>query len=849
VGGDPTTRRGTLRVYLGAAPGVGKTYAMLDEGQRRQARGTDVVVGYVEPHGRPLTEHQVDGLEVVPRRTLGYRDGRFEEMDLDAVLARQPSVALVDELAHTNVPGSRHEKRWQDVEELLSAGIDVITTVNIQHLESLNDIVESITGVRQQETVPDRVVRRADQIELVDMSPQALRRRLAHGNVYAAEKIDAAMTNYFRVGNLTALRELALLWTADRVDDALDSYRAEHGISTPWPARERVVVAVTGGPESLTLIRRGARITQRATGGELLVVHVGRSDGLVGAGAAELTGLRASTESLGGSWHSVAGEDTAQAILTFARGVNASQLVIGASRRSRLSSALSPGVGPSVVRESGDLDVYVVTHQGAGRGRRARRPHLLSRRRAIAGWVLAVLGPPILTWVLVRSQELHELSTELMLFLTLTVVVARVAGLWPALAAAVSCGLLANFFLTPPVHTWTVAEPENAFAILILVVVAAVVASVVHVADRQTREAARARAESHTLTLLAGSVLRGADALPALLEQLRVTFALDGVSVLERDEADGRWRVLGSVGDGVPTDPNDAATTVPVRDGLVLAARGRSLSADDVRVATAVAHQVDAVLERDRLRSEAARAEDERERTQIRTALLAAVSHDLRTPLAAIRAGISALTVADAGLAADDRAALLADVGSSADRLQALIDNLLDMSRLDAGAVHPVRDRVAVDTVTLAAINDLPQDRMEVDVAEDLPLIYGDAGLLERVIGNVVENALRYSPSDRPVLITAGHHRGRVVLRVIDRGPGVPAAQQEAIFSAFQRLGDAPSGQGVGLGLAVARGLAEATGASLEPEDTPGGGLTMVLTLPVAGAPSVISATPEGSAP
>src|SRR6266545_3421440 len=328
-----TTGRGKLRVYLGAAPGVGKTYAMLGEAQRRLQRGTDVVSGYVECHGRPRTEALLEGLEVVPRKTVEYRGATFTEMDSAAVIARNPAVALVDELAHTNIPGSGHEKRWQDIEEIINAGIDVISTVNIQHLESLNDVVGQITGVPQRETVPDEVVRRADQVELVDMTPEALRRRMAHGNVYPPDKVDAALANYFRVGNLTALRELALLWVADTVDDQLDRYRADHGIAGTWEARERVVVAVTGGEEGDTIIRRAARIADRSKGADLLAVHVTRSDGLTGASPANLARQRALVESLGGTYHQVVGDDIPRALLDFARGVNATQLVLGVSRR------------------------------------------------------------------------------------------------------------------------------------------------------------------------------------------------------------------------------------------------------------------------------------------------------------------------------------------------------------------------------------------------------------------------------------------------------------------------------------------------------------------------------------
>src|SRR6201998_4502056 len=364
------TPRVQLRIYLGAAAGVGKTYAMLSEGHRRAERGADVVVGFAEAHGRPQTSALLDGLEVVPRHTLEYRGGTFEEMDLDAVLARRPEIALVDEFAHTNVPGSRNEKRWQDVEELLDAGIDVISAVNIQHLESLNDVVEKITGVPQRETVPDAIVRAADQVELVDMTPEALRRRMAHGNIYKAEKIDAALTNYFRIGNLSALRELALLWLADKVDEGLQRYREAHDIHDTWEARERVVVALTGGPEGDTLIRRAARIAARSTGGDLLAVHVTQSDGIGGSRPGVLATQRQLVEALGGSYHQVVGDNVPDALLAFARAENATQLVIGVSRRSWLSSLLTgPGVSNRTVRESGDIDVHMVTHSYAGRGR------------------------------------------------------------------------------------------------------------------------------------------------------------------------------------------------------------------------------------------------------------------------------------------------------------------------------------------------------------------------------------------------------------------------------------------------------------------------------------------------
>lgn len=843
--GEDARRRGTLRVFLGAAPGVGKTYAMLDEAHRRAERGLDVVVGLVETHGRAGTAAQLVGLEVLPRATLEHRGATFTELDVDAVIARRPQLVLVDELAHTNVPGSRHAKRWQDVEDLLAAGIDVVTTVNVQHLESLNDVVTAITGVRQQETVPDDVVRRADQVELVDMSPEALRRRLAHGNVYAPEKVDAALTQYFRVGNLTALRELALLWVADRVDDALAAYRDAHGIRDAWPARERVVVAVTGGPESATLLRRGARVVQRGPGGELLALHVARSDGLSGAAPAELARHRALTEQLGGTWHTVVGDDVAAAILEFARGTNATQVVVGASHRSRLAAAVSEGVGVAVVRGSGDIDVHLVTHERAGRGaRRAAPRRSLSARRRMAGWAMALAGPPALALVLSASADTDALPTVLMLYLALTTAVALVGGMVPALAAAVLGGLLSNYLFVPPVGTLTIAAPRNAVALLVLVAVAVAVSAVVDRAARRSVEATRAKAEAATLTTMAGSVLRGQDAVPAMLEQLRETFAVPGVALLRR-EGEG-WRCLAAAGEAgaqrgaelapgplgeLPDDP--ASTTLHVSDDLTLRLVGTHLSAADLRIATAVAAQAEAVLERDRLREEAKRARIERERGATRTALLAAVSHDLRTPLAAIKAGVTALTRGGAPIPPADQAALLADVEHSTDRLQALIDNLLDMSRIDAGAVRARPVAVDLEDLLPGALAGVAPDAVEVHVAADLPAVLVDPGLVERALANVVENAERYGGAE-PVRLHAEAAGDQVVVRVVDRGPGVPEAQRETIFTAFQRLGDAPGRHGVGLGLAVARGLTEANGGTLDAEHTPGGGLTMVLRLPVA---------------
>lgn len=841
--------RGWLRIYLGAAAGVGKTYAMLGEGHRRAGRGTDVVVGFLESHGRRLTEEMAAGLEMVPRARLPYRGTFFEEMDLGAVLARKPQVALVDELAHTNVPGSRNVKRWQDVAELLAAGIDVISTVNIQHLESLNDVVEKITGVSQRETIPDAVVRAADQVELVDMTPEALRRRMAHGNIYPPEKIDAALTSYFRPGNLTALRELALLWLADRVEEGLQRYRVAHGIQGTWEARERVVVALTGGPEGETLIRRAARIAARSVGGDLLAVHVTRSDGLTGADPAALAAGRRLTESLGGTYHQVVGDDIPAALLAFARAENATQLVLGASRRTWMTTILTgPGIGARTIHGSGDIDVHIVTHAHMARRRGLPRSRGgVTGRRRLGGYLLALLLPPLLTLGLAGLRGQASLISDVLIFLVAVIVTALAGGFLPALLAAVVGFCLLNYYFTPPLHQWTVAEPNNAFALGVFVVVALLVSSVVDLAARRTRQAARASAESELLATTAESVLRGQQALAAVLSRVREAFGMESVTLLECSPGEGgtalgpaaRWTVVAHAGEPAMGTPDNADVEIPAGDTLLLALRGRPLPAADRRVLGAFAAYAAVALEQQRLAAEAEAARPIAEADRMRTALLTAVSHDLRTPLASAKAAVTSLRSADVQWAEEDRDELLATADESLDRLTHLVGNLLDMSRLQAGALSVFPAPAELGGIVARALDDLgPASReVAVEIPDSLPEVMVDPGLLEQVIVNLTSNALRYSPPGEPPLLTASALRDHVELRVADRGPGVPAAEHERMFVPFQRRGDTDNTTGVGLGLALSRGLTEAMGGTLEPAETPGGGLTMVLSLPVAPAP------------
>lgn len=827
---------GRLRIYLGAAPGVGKTFAMLNEGRRARDRGTDVVVGYVETHGRPRTEEQIGDLEVVPRKHLEYHGATLEEMDVDAVLARKPERVLVDELAHTNVPGSRNEKRWQDVHELLDAGIDVISTINIQHLESINDVVERITGIKQRETIPDDVVRAADQVELVDQTPEALRRRLAHGNIYAPEKIDAALANYFRAGNLGALRELALLWVADQVDVALEEYRERHGISQPWETRERVLVAITGAPGTENLIRRAARMAQRSHG-ELLGLHVATDEGLVGPRAENLSRHRKLLDDLGGEYHEVVATDIPRALAEFARSENCTQIVLGASRRSRWTELLQGSVINKVVRLSGPTDVHVISHEPVPDEQALPAPRAkalvrspLPRRRQVTGWMLAGLGLPLLTVALVSVRDDIGLETVLLLFLSLVVAVGAIGGLLPGVVAGVAGFMLANWYFTPPVHTWTIEEGENAIALAVFVVVGGVVSGFVDLAARRALDAARARAEAQTLARLSADA-SAEDPLRQVMASLRSAFRLQSAALLCR--VDGRWQIEASDGEPVARTPDAADATEEVGAGIVLALVGQRLTADDRRVLKAFAAELRNVRERAQLGAQAAAASALHQANELRAALLQAVSHDLRTPLASIKAAVSSLRQPDVSWNHEEVEGFLSAIEDETDRLTTLVENLLDMSRIQAGALEPRLRPVNLEEVLPAAIASLGErgSNVVVDVSESLPPVHGDPVLLERVVANLVDNAVKWSPEAAPVRVESGAVRDVVHVRVIDRGPGIEPAERERVFQPFQRLGDARREGGVGLGLAVARGFVVAMGGDIELEDTAGGGTTAVVSL------------------
>jgi two-component system sensor histidine kinase KdpD len=846
-------RRGDLRIYLGAAPGVGKTCAMLGEAHRRLERGTDVVAAVVETHGRKKVGELINGIEVIPPHYISYRGTMFPELDVEAVLRRKPEVALVDEYAHSNIPGSANTKRWRDIETLLDAGITVISTLNIQHLESLNDVVAQITGVEQRETVPDEIVRKAAQIELVDITPEALRRRLAHGNVYPSERIDAALSNYFRTGNLNALREIALLWLADQVDAALAKYRADRKITDTWEARERVVVAVTGGPESETLVRRASRIASKSSA-QLMVVHVVRGDGLSGVSPREMGKVRELAASLGATVHIVVGDDVSTALLDFARETNATQLVIGSSRRSRWARVFSEGIGAATINDSGKIDVHIVTHEQANRG--LPFTSISPRARHIAAWLAAITVPWTILAITTRWLDpVLDIGGKTAVFFAGVIGVALFGGVAPAVLAGMLSGALLVYFLTDPRYSFAVDNPSNAVTIVVLLGVAMAIAVLVDAAASRAREARRATQEAELLALFASSVLRGAD-LATLLERVREAYSQRAVCLVR--DVDGHWVPVASVGKDPCATVDSADTAVKVGDEeFWMLMSGRALTGRDRRVLSVVATQAAGLVKQGELAEEAGKVQSLAEADEMRRLLLSALGHDLRTPLTAAKAAVSSLRAEDVWFSPEDTAELLATVEESIDQLSALVANLLDSSRLAAGVVRPQLSEVYLEEVVQRALVSIGKrttvfglaslDRVKVEVGGTVAM--ADAGLLERVLANVIDNALRYAPRSI-VRVNAGQVGARVLINVVDEGPGVAKGAAEQMFEPFQRLGDTDNTTGLGLGLSVAKGFVEAMGGTITASDTPGGGLTILVDLaaqPVGVLPSSAGAPPSSA--
>ncbi|MFR9751955.1 ATP-binding protein [Nocardia sp. 004] len=835
--------RGQLRIYLGAAPGAGRTHAMLNEAHRWLQLGRDVVAAVTGTHDDMETARLLEGIERIPPKLIEYHGTTSAELDLEAVLRRAPAMVLVEELAHANLPGGKNDKRWQDVDDLLDAGIDVLSTLELQQLEGLSDVVTQLTGRPHCETVPDAVVRAANRVELVDITPEILRRTFSHRSMSTAEKTAAALHDYSQWKEPAALRELSLLWLAGQIDAALAKYRTDHPSTEPREVPERVMAAVTGGPGSETIVRRAGRIASRSSA-ELAIVHVVRSADLAGVSAERLTWLRELAEELGASLHTITSDDVPTALLEFAHETNVTQLVLGAPQRSRWSGLFTEGTSATVLRLSGEIDVHIVTHEYAQRATRRLAPG--ARRRTIA-WLAAVLLPPtvfaISATVLDNLMGLAAISA---LFVVGVVAVALLGRIVPALFAALLSGLLMRF-ITPPRYSLAVTELTEWITLIVLLAVGVAIVQLVDLAAKQTRQARQASRQAELLTMFSGAILHGAD-LPKLLEQLREVFAQRAVSLVAGE------LVLAEVGADPPRLPSEASTVVEASDAhhqLLLA--GGPLAAADRPVLNAVANQSVALVRQTRLAEEASAAAALQEANRLRQALLSAVSHDLRTPLAGAKAAVSSLCSDDDDIefSQEDIAELLETIEESVDQLTALVDNLLDSSRLAVGVVTPQVQRVYAEEAVHRAMVSVGMGargqrravtaRVRVDVGDIV--VQADSGLLERVLANLLDNALRHTPDGSPILVTAACTGDRTTISVVDSGPGVPQGMEERLFEPFQRLGDRDNTSGVGLGLSVVHGFVQAMGGTVRAEPTAGGGLTMVVDLPSAEVPALDTET------
>ena len=828
--------RGQLRVYLGLAPGVGKTYKMLDEGWRRRERGADVVAAYVETHQRPHTESQVRDLETVPRQQMDYRGTNMEEMDLAAVLERRPEVALVDELAHTNVPGSTNEKRWQDVEELLDAGIDVITTVNIQHLESVNDVVEKITGIVQRETVPDFVVRRANQIEVVDITPEALRRRMAHGNIYPADKIDASLSNFFRSGNLTALRELSLLWLADRVEDALRDYQDSHDIKETWETRERLIVAVTGSPSDEVLLRRAARISSR-NHAEIVAVHVIDS-GAMRERNSDTTLARELVVEFEGTFQEIIDEDIASALVNFARAERGTQIILGSSRKRR-SWRVPGGVVEKVLRQVRDLDVHIIA---VNRERSARTPR--RRRKATILWIRslwALLGAavlmPLTTVAMTNMRSDVSLSTVFLVYLIVVLGVGAFGGVAVGVAAAVAASALENFYFVPPIHTFSIDRPDDAVSVVAFLVFGISASLAMNEFHRRSAEATRARAEAELLSEAVATVTTSREDLRPLLDTLRAVFAVESVALVRVNDGHEEAEVVS----GEPVTRNDSLVEFPVDGDYVLWLTKPELDNQDRQLIAAFAGRLAAGLQSQRLMVEAEVMKERVETDALRIGLLRSIAHDVRPSLAQMERDVAALQRAKSGAMAQ-HGPNLASLSRELNNLTRLVTNLLDSGRLEAKMISPRDWRVSVSELVRSALSSLDArgHSIDVDVPTDLPSVVTDPDLLERVITNVLSNAVRFSPPDQPVRLTAGQTASGIEILVIDQGPGTrdPRRRIRVIHddASSARVADED------LSLSVAAGFIKLLGGELRFDDTPGGGLTVAICLAGGAATALFEA-------
>ncbi len=870
-------RRGKLKIFLGAAPGVGKTYEMLLAAAQRRREGVDAVVGVVETHGRVETERLLRGLEIIPRRRVEYRGHILEEMDLDAVLKRSPQLVLVDELAHSNAPGSRHPKRHMDVAELLAAGIDVYSTLNIQHLESLNDVVAQITRIRVRETIPDSVIDQAGEIEVVDLTPEDLTQRLKEGKVYVPHQAQRALKHYFSPGNLTALRELALRRAAQRVDEQMLSYMQAHAISGPWAAGERVLACVSESPASAQVVRQARRVADqlKAKWG-VLYIETSRHHRLSEVERDRIADTLRLAERLGGEALTVPGRSVADDVLAYARANNVTRVLVGKPRRSRVSEILRGSVPGELIRKANNIGVEVVTGEG-----QPIPPKNVTTRAAgepvdLLPYLVAAGTTAAATLIGLAIDHFVRLPNLSLVYLAAILFTAVAYGLLPSLFAVLLSVLAYNFFFLPPLYTFTISDPANVMALLFFGIVAVLTSNLtartreqVLTAQRRAKDTAELYAFSRKLAATGNldDLLWAFCYQVAALLKLRIVVLLPEKGQIavragyppedELDEADlaaakWTWSHNQAAGRASDTLPGARRLFLPMRTGRGIIGvlgldrdrPGPILTPDERRLLDALSDLIAVAIERVRLAGDIDEARVAAEAERLRSTLLTSISHDLRTPLASIIGSVTALRTLKEAAEPRVKEELIATIEDEAERLNRFVGNLLDVTRLELGALQPKCEMLEagelVETALRRAGRLLQHHRVEVEIAPDLPMVAGDALLLDQALFNLLDNAAKYAPPGSLVRVSARRDEETLRLEVADEGPGIPEGQLERIFDKFYRVTDGDHRPaGTGLGLAICRGFVEASGGTVRAANRADrSGAVFTIALPLAPQPA-----------
>ncbi|MDA8091753.1 MAG: sensor histidine kinase KdpD [Nitrospiraceae bacterium] len=869
---EERSREGQLKIFFGAAPGVGKTYAMLDAARQKRDEGVDVVVGIAESHGRKETEALLSGLDILPRRELEYRGTKLKEFDLDAALARKPSIILVDELAHTNAPGCRHKKRWQDIYELLGAGINVYTTLNVQHLESLNDVVSQITGVSVRETVPDFLLDRADDLELIDLPPEDLLKRLREGKVYVPELVSRARENFFRKGNLLALRELALRRTAESVDEQMRDYRLGKGVREVWPAGERILVCVGPNPRSIRLIRAGKRMAVGLRS-PLIAVYV-EAPHKVKPSDNDLRQLDEHmrlAESLGAETVTLSGHKASDEILHYARSINATKILIGKPTHPKWKDKVFGSMLDDIVRGSGEIDVYVITGDtGEPLAKHIAKP--ASRPTPDwKEWITALAAVAVTTGIAFVLFPYFTPVDVAMLYLLGIVSVSSRAGKGPSILTTVLSVLAFDFFFVPPRYTFAVSEVKYFFTFIVMFVVALVISGMTLRIRRQAESSGARERRTAALYSLSRELVheRGIDRTCIVaIRRLSELFSCHAVILVPDEHGKLSAPVIGpeafvidqnetgvaqwafdhrqEAGLGTDTLSGAKALYIPLTTssrtvgvlGVMPSSESGPFDHDQIHVLESFANQIAMAVDRTLLAQEAQQALIRAEAEALRSTLLSSVSHDLRTPLAAITGAATALLERDIELSQQARQELVRTIQEEAERLNQIIKNVLDMTRLEAKAINLKKEWQSIEEIVGVVLNRMSERlkgrQINVNVPADLPLVPFDPLLIEQTLMNLMDNALKYTPAGTPIDLQAGMEGEKsLFFEVADRGPGIPPGEEEKIFDKFVH----GAGGGIGLGLAICDAIISAHGGRIWAENRPEGGAAFRFTLPVGKQP------------